>query len=193
MQTQPPPLQQAVTDTTGRAARPWAIWFQGVANFVATVLNYQTVQAAGVNQPQEAKLNFLAPFTVTDNPGGTSTDIGLGAAITRGTVHSNANGSYFTWSDGLIEQWGLSAGIPTGSNKEQVSVVFPIPFTAVPNVTISPNTFPAGVTGDSMTCYPVDITTTGFSACLTAAVNVGGSGAPNLNNPVQVNFRAIGF
>jgi hypothetical protein len=36
---------------------------------------YQTVEALGVAKPQEANLNFLSPFTVTDNPGNTSTDV----------------------------------------------------------------------------------------------------------------------
>jgi hypothetical protein len=36
---------------------------------------YQTVEALGVAKPQEANLNFLSPFTVTDNPANTSTDI----------------------------------------------------------------------------------------------------------------------
>ncbi|VVB51239.1 Uncharacterised protein [uncultured archaeon] len=43
---------------------------------------YQTVQAATVSQPQEARLNFLAPLTVTDNPGNTSSDIGVSSATT---------------------------------------------------------------------------------------------------------------
>lgn len=38
---------------------------------------YQTIQTAAVSAPQEPRLNFLSPFTVTDNPGNTSTDIGI--------------------------------------------------------------------------------------------------------------------
>jgi hypothetical protein len=40
---------------------------------------YQTVQSSGVSKPQEPRLNFLSGFTVTDNLGNTSTDIGLSA------------------------------------------------------------------------------------------------------------------
>lgn len=38
---------------------------------------YQTVQQAGSSKPQEARLNFLSPFVVTDNPGNTSSDISI--------------------------------------------------------------------------------------------------------------------
>jgi len=80
VQTQPPPLQQPMNDTTGRASRPWSIWFQGVAQFVSSIINYQTVQTIAVPVTQEVALNFLSPFIVTDNPANKSTDISLPAS-----------------------------------------------------------------------------------------------------------------
>ena len=42
-----------------------------------TGLKYQTVQAAGVSEPQEPKLNFASGFTVVDNPGNSSTNVSV--------------------------------------------------------------------------------------------------------------------
>lgn len=50
---------------------------------------YQTVQAAGSSQPQEAKLNFLAPMTAVDNPGNGSTDVSVPTAITGTAIMPN--------------------------------------------------------------------------------------------------------
>ena len=78
MANQPPPLQQGMVDSsTGRASRPWALWFQALATFIATAINYQTIEGAGIAAPQEPALNFLSPFTVTDNISNKSTDIGI--------------------------------------------------------------------------------------------------------------------
>lgn len=45
------------------------------------------IQAAGVDKATEGRLNFLSPFTVTDNPGSGSTDVGITLpAVTQGHV-----------------------------------------------------------------------------------------------------------
>lgn len=60
---------------------------------------YQTMQQAGTSKPQEAKLNFLAPITVTDNPGNGSSDVAVpnfvgdsGTGGTKGLVPAPAAG-----------------------------------------------------------------------------------------------------
>lgn len=58
---------------------------------LSTAINYQTIQAAAVSKPVEPILNFLAPFTATDNVGNTSTDIGLAASGAAAGSYTNAN------------------------------------------------------------------------------------------------------
>jgi hypothetical protein len=169
-QTQPPPLQQAMSDTTGRASRPWAIWFQGVATFVATILNYQIVESAGAPAAPEPALNFLAPFVVTDNPTNGSTDIGI--SIPGGIVRvDNVNGSYIQLGDGTLIQWGAAPGI-AGGGTEFVS--FPKPFTTTTGLTVL--TSAANGNGNIVT-QAKTFTIAGFTAGIAGVVFVGGSGS----------------
>lgn len=69
----PVPTRQPMLDTGGLASRPWIAWF---TTLVRGIFN-QFVQVAGVELPQELAINFLPPFTVTDNPADGSTDIGI--------------------------------------------------------------------------------------------------------------------
>lgn len=85
----------------------------------ASSLFYQIIQAAGVDQPQEHKLNFLTGFTVTDNPGNNSTDIGLSAAAAA--VEINAVGTSMDkqfYINGVFDGstlWGVNInGVPDG-------------------------------------------------------------------------------
>jgi len=79
--------------------------YVGSATLPAGLAFYQTIQSAGVPvSPQRSNLNFLAPFTVTDDSGNGSTDVGLtipvtnvGFAIVTGersfnTVYHNTSG-----------------------------------------------------------------------------------------------------
>ena len=52
----------------------------------SSTIYYQTVQAATTSRTQRTKLNFLSPFTVTDNGSNGSSDIGLAASgVTAGS------------------------------------------------------------------------------------------------------------
>jgi hypothetical protein len=52
-------------------------YLQGQWRPYTLALVYQTVRAVGTDVPKEAALNFLPPFTVADNPGNGSTDVGI--------------------------------------------------------------------------------------------------------------------
>jgi hypothetical protein len=81
---------------------------------------YQTVQQAGVDLPQEKKLNFLAPFTATDNPGNNSTDIGLSSTAAsvveiNGVIVSLDKKFYLNGVTDGAAVWGVSInGTPDG-------------------------------------------------------------------------------
>lgn len=85
----------------------------------ASSLFYQIIQSAGVDQPQEHKLNFLAPFVVTDNPGNNSTDIGTTsptAAVEINGVGVSLDKQFFIngVADGATI-WGVNInGVPDG-------------------------------------------------------------------------------
>ena len=109
------------------------------------VVNYQTIEAGGVNQNPQPALNFLSGnLSVTNNANNHSTDIGLTATGVTPGVYSCANitvdsfgrivsavtnnftsnlepNGYQIFPSGLIEQWGYSSSAGT--------LFFPIPFT----------------------------------------------------------------
>lgn len=171
MASTPPPVptRTPMIGTDGLATRPWVAWFTTLGQLFGF---YQTTQAAGVAAPQETVLNFLAPFTVTDNPENSSTDIGLNFKLP------------------FSVQFGKSDPAATGGVTASVLVEFPTPFAAAPSVVTSPDNTPrAGI--DPLDCYPSDISTTGFTANFACAVPTGGGGA-TIDNTVHANWIAIG-
>jgi hypothetical protein len=69
-----PPAGSAAAGDFLKADGTWAVP-PGATPF------YQTVQQAGTSKPQESKLNFLAPITVTDDPGNTSSDVAVSVMV----------------------------------------------------------------------------------------------------------------
>lgn len=172
MASTPPPVptRSAMTNSDGTVSRPWLNWFTTLGQLFGF---NQTVQAAGVAMPQEPALNFLAPFTVTDNPGSSSTDIGVNIPKLPFTV-----------------QFGLSDPSPQGGDLASIAVVFPTPFATVPVVVTSPDNYPRGGV-EPFECYPTNITVDGFTANFACSVPTGGGGA-TITNIVHANWIAIG-
>jgi hypothetical protein len=88
MTTPPPiPTQSAMTDSSsGLVSRVWLKWFL----FLNQTFGFnQSVQVNGVPFPGEAAINFLSPFTATDNRINGSTDISLSIGP---SVQSTFNG-----------------------------------------------------------------------------------------------------
>jgi hypothetical protein len=73
---------------------------------------YQTVQRNASSKPQEPRLNFSTAFTVTDNPGNTSTDIDITPGITA-AVKINGTGVaidkqfYVNGAADVVSVWGV--------------------------------------------------------------------------------------
>jgi len=113
---------------------------------------YQLVQQAGTSKTQRNATNFLAPFTVTDNGGNNSSDIGLAnSGVTAGTytdatisvdalgrILSAASGGggtgsltgngYWTFPGGLMVEWMTSATDFPASGRLAATETWPTPF-----------------------------------------------------------------
>lgn len=129
-----------------------------------------------------------------DNTTNAATTAFVDAAIT-GSFTSGSSGGAFWQKDpsGLIRQWGTTSPISGGRNAS-LSVTFPNSglFTTIPNVQCTPSNAPNPGFEDSMSCYTITKSSTGFTVVLTAGVNIGGSGAPNINS-VPVDWYATGY
>jgi hypothetical protein len=113
--------------------------------------------------------------------------------------YSNGSSGGAFWQkdpSGKITQWGTTVPFGSGGINASLAVTFPNPglFTAPPNVQCTPSGYPnSGNTNqDSMTCYSVGKSSSGFTVVLTAAVNIGGSGASGIVN-VPVDWIAVGY
>ena len=138
--------------------------------------------------------NYL--FGITPPSGDSSTKIATTAFVTGGFTSGSSGGSYWQKDpNGLIRQWGTTSPFGSGSRNAQLAIEFPNPalFTLAPNIQCTPSTSPTGSNPqDSMTCYSVDKSTLGFTATVTATVNIGGSGASGISN-VKVDWIATGY
>lgn len=170
MASTPPPVptRSKMLGDDGLATRPWIAWFTTLGQLFGF---NQTIQAAGVSLPQETALNFLAPFTVTDNPANGSTDVGLALVLP------------------FKVQFGISDPAAIGGNAATVPVVFVTPFSTPPVVLCGPDNTPR-VGAEPFDCYPSDISVTGFTANFNCSVPTGGGGGIILN-VVHANWIAI--
>lgn len=98
--------------------------------------NYQEIEQAGTLKPIEPILNFLAPITVTDNPGNTSSDIAVsvmvgdsGAGGVKGLVPAPAAGSAaagkFLKADGTFQIPPGTGGAANYQTVQQAGVTKP--------------------------------------------------------------------
>lgn len=159
-----------------------------------TVLRYQTVKVAGVTKPQEPALNFVlgsgVGITCADNPG-VSTDCTVSVTSGVPTFACVSAGCTLSFSGSAVMEWGLSSGVAGGGPSASVAVTFPTAFSAAPKVVCNPDGYPTASDADPLTCYPVSVTTTGFTAVFASATPVGGGGG-NINNTIHAIWHADG-
>ena len=108
------------------------------------------------------------------------------------TTGSTSDGTWVKDPIGTITQRGASAAFTTGSRSASVAITFPTPFTSTPIVTCNADNYLNGSYQDSLCLFATDISTSGFTAVITAAINIGGSGAPGVDNTIHANWIAIG-
>ena len=110
--------------------------------YTGTTLYYQTVQAATTSQTQRSKLNFNAPFTVTDNSGNNSTDIAMASVVSAGVYGSASVNIIVT-----VNVFGVITGIatvnPTAAGATTVNVTPPLTGNGSVGSPISANPIPA--------------------------------------------------
>lgn len=169
-QNTPPPIptQSPVLTDGGLVSRVWLAWFtylKGIFGF------NQTIYANGAAQPQELGLNFDDSFTVTDDPVNGFTTIGLAPAA-------------------YSVQKGQIAVQATGNDYASANVVFPEPYSDVPQVFTNPINGPRGANAP-MSCYATNVTETGFTVNLACSVPTGGGGA-TIDQAIPVDWLALG-
>ena len=86
-------------------------------------------------------------------------------------------------------QFGSAEANPTGNPYSRVDVTFPTPFAGAPKVFTSPGNFPKSGNAP-LSCYPSNITMTGFTANLACSVPTGGGG-DTIDQQITVDWLAI--
>lgn len=188
-------------------------------------LFYQTMQQNSVSLPQRGALDHSGAFNVTDESAGQTlidlrnvgtpgvynnvaslttnqygqiTNVTTGGTVTF-TRQCNSNGCWIQYPDGTLEEWGVSTGVPTGSDANTVVVVFPTPFTTTTNLSYvawadncsqlpcgSGNKNPLTVTGNGT------LTTSNVQLVFTGVVPTGGGGT-SLNASIHAHWHAWGY
>jgi hypothetical protein len=163
----PVPTQQKMLDSNGLATRPWISWFTTLGQ----IFGYnQTIQADGKAVPQETSLNFVG-FQVNDDAANGRTNVSI------------------TLPPAYNIQSGVTTLPSTGTNSTTGSVSFPSAFASPPKVFLSPTVFPRS-SNEPVSCYPTNITETGFDVNMACAVPTGGGGGV-FDNQVPVDWMAI--
>ena len=173
------------------------VYFDGANFWALTVPSALVLQTNGVVNGSQSVLNLAAGtgVTLTDNGSGTVTiaSSGGGGGASRGPLQSNANGWWWVWSDGVIEQFGQLTIAPNTNEVVTGLILFPTAFaTTVMNFEMSlvglPNTSVSNAA--AVQASTVGLTTAGVD--LQCSVPTGGGGV-NFDLPVVVNWRAIGI
>jgi prepilin-type N-terminal cleavage/methylation domain-containing protein len=139
--------------------------------------------------------NFARQFPVSvgvNVVGATATII----SCTTDTSPTICTGAYPNWQcyrtsiDGTIEEWGVTPSPPTGGTSITTPITFPKAFTIFPSLTVTGGDLPDGAQ-DDYSVYFTGLSTTGATAELICAVNIGGSGCGHLNS-IPVHWHAFG-
>ena len=193
--SQPDPTANAISSqifkvNTGGGLQPLGpmVSYNGMSGMALGAVNPALVNAAVL------KVAGIAPNGQVLTGNGTSY---IPVAAPGFTAGSNSNGNWQQDPTGLYHQRGVTGGIPTGGPHAQFAVTFPTAFIATPVVVCTVN----GILGNNdggnqpypASCYPSDVSTTGFTVNVACAVQIGGSGFNDIVNSVQVIWMAEGF
>lgn len=154
------------------------------------------LQTNGVDNSTQTLLNLAdsASVTITETAGTiTFTATGGGGGITRSAITTNADGNYFIWSDGLIEQWGMVIAAATGAPLAATNITFPTPFTiAVGTIQVTLQGLPHTGSNDVGAAQVDNLSLTTAGINLQASVPTGGGGQ-NFDNATNVYWYARGI
>lgn len=117
-----------------------------------------------------------------------------GGSASRGPLQNNAQGWWWVWSDGVIEQFG-SVTLPASTTfVSEIGVAFPVSFvTQVFSVCAVTTSLPRFATSqDTADVAFTDVNISGGVMVGQCSVPTGGGGA-TFDSPVTVNWRAIGI
>lgn len=157
------------------------LFFDGTNWWAVTSLNVPIATATvfGIVKPDNS--------TVTIS-GGVLSAVGGGSGP---TITTNANGTAAAFGAAWVHQFGQAGPSATGVPQTFFNVTFPVAFAGIPRVVCQPVNDPDTAFGTAVySCYPTNITTTGFLANLACGVTIGGGGPPNITNPTFVDWMA---
>lgn len=138
---------------------------------------------------------IIAGTNVTISPVGGTGDVTINATTSgasRSATTTNANGSYWTWTDGVIEQWGSIVVTANTLNLNSGTITFPTSFvTAVGSLQVTVDGLPRAASSDVATAQVSAVSITGATVDLQCSVPTGGGGV-TFDQNVTVYWRAIG-
>lgn len=152
-----------------------------------------TLETNGTLNSTQTLLNLAAGtnITLTETAGTVLIDAGT-LGTQRSATTTNANGSYWTWTDGIIEQWGSISLVATGTNKTGGTITFPTVFlTALQSIQITLVGRPNSGNTDSTAAQVESFNGSGAIVNVQCNVPTGGGGT-TFNQAVSIHWRAIG-
>jgi hypothetical protein len=93
---------------------------------------------------------------------------------------------------GVITEWGSLTINNNSGTLGTGSIIFPLAFTNVQSLTVTAGSTPDSSGDNSLTAYYTSLNTSGATAVLRCAVNIGGSGCSALSNTIPVTWIAKG-
>lgn len=147
----------------------------------------------GTPNSTQTLLNIAAGTGVTiSETAGSVTINATGAGTQRSATTTNANGSFWTWTDGIIEQWGSIDLLATGTNKTGGTITFPTVFlTGLQSIQVTLVGLPNSGGTDSTAVQVQNFTGSGAVVNAMCSVPTGGGGT-TFNQTTHVHWRAIG-
>jgi hypothetical protein len=147
----------------------------------------------GTPNSTQTLLNLVAGanITLTETAGTVLIDAGT-LGTQRSATTTNANGSFWTWTDGIIEAWGTISLVATGTNKTGGTISFPTVFpSGLPNIQVTLVGLPNSGTTDSTAAQILSYNGSGAIVDAQCSVPTGGGGT-TFNQVTVIHWRAIG-
>lgn len=152
-----------------------------------------TLETNGVTNSTQTLLNLQGSASVTiTEAAGVVTFTAVAGGASRSATTTNANGSFWTWTDGIIEAWGSITVTSSGNAFNGATITFPTTFaTAVQSLELTILGLPNSGSTDTADVQIQSIS--GSSAVINLQCNVPtGGGGTTFNQSVVVMWRAIG-